>query len=184
MSAAVWFTDVFPDLNYTCINFIKSSNRRILGDDHLILKEGGGGGHFWAGQIIYFQHVLGRKIYFRVNRGQNIYFRPQQIFWKKQKKKKKKKKKTGKRAEIFFLNGTVASEEWTISWKFCTFPQNFSKLRSDYLFYFQKRTNYLFTHFQGKNMYFQTVPAPPPPPPSESNGRPLSLAVHLFTLIT
>ena len=39
--------------------------------------EGGGGGwHFWSGQIIYFHHGLGPKIYFRVNRGQNIFFQP------------------------------------------------------------------------------------------------------------
>ena len=50
--------------------------------------EGGGGGgwHFWSGQIIYFHHELGRKIYFR---RQNIYFQPQQIF------EKAKEKKTG-----------------------------------------------------------------------------------------
>ena len=55
-------------------------------------SEGGGGGwHFWSGQIIYFHHGFGRKIYFRVNRGQNIYFQPQQFFLKSKKKKKKKK---------------------------------------------------------------------------------------------
>ena len=62
-----------------------------LGDDHLILRGGGGGWHFWSGKIIYFHHVLGRKIYFRVNRGQNIYFQPQQIFEKAKKKKKKQR---------------------------------------------------------------------------------------------
>ena len=72
-----------------------STTTRILGDDHLILRGGGGGWHFWSGQIIYFHHVLGRKIYFRVNRGQNIYFQPQHIFEKAKKKKKKKKKKKG-----------------------------------------------------------------------------------------
>ena len=56
---------------------------------------GGGGWHFWSGQIINFHHVLGRKIYFRVNRGQNIYFQPQQIFEKAKKKKKKKKRGGG-----------------------------------------------------------------------------------------
>ena len=30
MSVAVWFTDVLPDLTYTWINFIQSSNGRIL----------------------------------------------------------------------------------------------------------------------------------------------------------
>ena len=60
-----------------------------VGDDHLILK-GGGGWHFWSGQIIYFHHGFGRKIYFRVNRGQNIYFQPQQIFQKAKKKKNKR----------------------------------------------------------------------------------------------
>ena len=47
--------------------------------------------------------------------------------------------------------------------KFCTFPPNSSKLRSDYLFSFQKRTNYLFPAFQGQSIYFKKVPAPPPP---------------------
>ena len=69
-----------------------------LGDDHLILK-GGGGLQNWSGQIIYFHHGLGRKIYFRVNRGQNIYFQPQQIFEKAKKKKKKKQNKKKKKKE-------------------------------------------------------------------------------------
>ena len=56
---------------------------------------GGGGWHFWSGQIIYFHHVVGQKIYFRVNRGQNIYFQPQQIFEKAKKKYKNKKKGGG-----------------------------------------------------------------------------------------
>ena len=61
---------------------------------------GGGGWHFWSGQIIYFHHVLGRKIYFRVNQGQNIYFHPQQIFEKAKKKKNKEKKMGGGSARV------------------------------------------------------------------------------------
>ena len=57
---------------------------RYLGDNNLI--RGGGGWHFWSGQI-YFHHVLGRKIYFRVNRGQNIFIFNSNKFVKKQKKK-------------------------------------------------------------------------------------------------
>ena len=30
MSVAVWFIDIFSDLNYTCINFIQSSYLRLL----------------------------------------------------------------------------------------------------------------------------------------------------------
>ena len=53
----------------------------------MILRGGGGGGgwQILSGQIIYFQHELGRKIYFQVNQGQSIYFHPQQNFEKKKK---------------------------------------------------------------------------------------------------
>ena len=78
-----------------------------------------------------------------------------------------------KRAGYFFKLNCCERSEWTSFGKFGTFPPNSSKLRSDYLFSFQKRTNYFFQHFQRQNIYFQKVPAPPPPP-SESNGRPLS----------
>ena len=64
-------------------------------------------------------------------------------------------------------NWTVASEAIF----FCTFPPNSSKLRSDYLFSFQKRTNYLFPAFSRSEYLFPKSA----PPPSESNGRPLSI---------
>ena len=41
------------------------------------------------------------------------------------------------------------------------FPPILGKLRSDYLFSFEKRPIY-FQHFQGQNICFQKVPAPPP----------------------
>ena len=74
-------------------------------------------------------------------------------------------KRAGK---LFKLNCNERSERKIFA-KFCTFPPNSSKKRSDYLFSFQNRTSY-FKHFQGQNIYFQKVPAPPP---LESNGRPL-----------
>ena len=47
--------------------------------------------------------------------------------------------------------------------KFCTFPPNSSKLRSDYLFSFQKRTNYLFPSISRSEYLFpQKCQAPPP----------------------
>ena len=55
--------------------------------------------------------------------------------------------------------------------KFCTFPPNSSKLRSDYLFSFQKRTKYLFpVIFKVRIFISKKCQAPS----SESNGRPLS----------
>ena len=56
--------------------------------------------------------------------------------------------------------------------KFCTFPPNSSRLRSDYLFSFQKRTNYLFPAFSRSGYLFPKSARPP----SESNGRPLRFA--------
>ena len=47
--------------------------------------------------------------------------------------------------------------------KFCTFPPNSSKLRSDYLFSFQKRTNYLFPAFSRSEYLFpKSVSSSPP----------------------
>ena len=46
--------------------------------------------------------------------------------------------------------------------KFCTFPPNSSKLRSDYLFSFQKRTNYLFPAFSRSEYLFPKSASPPP----------------------
>ena len=80
-------------------------------------------------------------------------------------------KRAGK---IFKLNCRERSER-KIFGKFALCPPNSSKLRSDYLFSFQKRTNYLFPVFSRSEIYFQKVPAPPPPP-SESNGRPLNVS--------
>ena len=54
--------------------------------------------------------------------------------------------------------------------KFCTFPSNSSKLRSAYLFSFQKRTNNLFPAFSRSEYLFPKSARPP----SESNGRPLT----------
>ena len=45
--------------------------------------------------------------------------------------------------------------------KFCTFPPNSSKLRSDYLFSFQKRTNYLFPAFSRSEYLFPKSVSPP-----------------------
>ena len=59
-----------------------------------------------------------------------------------------------------FPNWTVASEA---SAKFCTFPPNSIKLRSDYLFSFQKRTNYLFPAFSRSEYLFPKSARPPPP---------------------
>ena len=70
----------------------------VLGDDHLIRGGGGGGWQMWSGQVIYFQHELGRKLYFQVYQGQNIYFHPQQNF-------KKAKKNQGGGSECWFKNG-------------------------------------------------------------------------------
>ena len=46
--------------------------------------------------------------------------------------------------------------------KFWTFPPNSSKLRSDYLFSFQKRTNYLFPAFSRSEYFFPKSARPPP----------------------
>ena len=40
-------------------------------------------------------------------------------------------------------------------------PPIVGRIRSDYLFPSQERTNY-FQHFQGQNIYFSKMPAPPP----------------------
>ena len=45
---------------------------------------------------------------------------------------------------------------------FCTFPPNSRKLRSDYLFSFQKRTNYLFPAFSRSEYLFPESASPPP----------------------
>ena len=47
------------------------------------------------------------------------------------------------------------------------FPPNSSKLRSDYLFSFQKRTNYLFPAFSRSEYLFQKSASPPPPPQNQ-----------------
>ena len=93
------------------------------------------------------------------------------------------------------LNCRKRSER-NIFGKFCTFPPNSSKLRSDYLFSFQKRTNYLFQAFSRSEYLFPKSASPPrtnylfqafsrseylfpksasPPPPLriKINGRPL-----------
>ena len=74
-------------------------------------------------------------------------------------------KRAGKK---FKLNCREGSERKSFE-KFCTFPPNSSKLRSDYLFSFQKRTNYLFPAFSRSEYLFPKSATPPPP--SESNGR-------------
>ena len=79
-----------------------------------------------------------------------------------------------KRAGKFFKLNCRKRSERKILGKFCTFPLNSSKLRSDYLFSLQKRTNYLFPAFSRSEYLFPKSASPPPPPPSESNGRPLS----------
>ena len=56
-------------------------------------------------------------------------------------------------------NWTVAREAIA---KFCTFPPNSSKLRSDYLFSFQKRKNYLFPAFSRSEYLFPKSASPPP----------------------
>ena len=64
----------------------------------------------------------------------------------------------GKRGgKLFKLNCCERSER-KIFGKFCTFPPNSSKLRSDYLFSFQKSIIIYFQHFQGQNIYFQLEP--------------------------
>ena len=61
--------------------------------------------------------------------------------------------------------------------KFCTFPPNSSKFRSDYLFSFQERADYLFPVFLRSEYLFPKSASPPPP--SESNGRPLKRCLNL-----
>ena len=78
-------------------------------------------------------------------------------------------KRAGK---LFKLNCSERSERKFFG-KFCTFPPNSSKLRSDYLFSFQKRTNYLFPAFSRSEYLFPKSASPPPLPLWESNGRPL-----------
>ena len=68
-----------------------------------------------------------------------------------------------KRAGIFFKLNCRERSERKIFGKFCTFPQNSSKLRSDYLFSFQKRTNYLFPAFSRSEYLFPKSASPPPP---------------------
>ena len=76
-----------------------------------------------------------------------------------------------KRVGKFFKLNCRERSERKIFGKFCTFPQNSSKLRSDYLFSFQKRTNYLFPAFSRLEYLFPKSASPP----SESNGRPLTV---------
>ena len=61
--------------------------------------------------------------------------------------------------------------------KLCTFPPNSSKLRSDYLFSFQKRTDYLFPVFL-RSEYLFPKSASPPPPPQNQMVVPLLLIRH------
>ena len=84
-----------------------------------------------------------------------------------------------KRAGNFFKLNCREWSERKIFGKFCTFPPNSSKLRSDYLFSFQKRTNYLFPAFSRSEYLFPKSARPP----SESNGRPLSLWYYIYSLI-
>ena len=64
--------------------------------------------------------------------------------------------------KCFKLNYRERSERKFFG-KFSTFPPNSSKLRSDYLFSFQKRTNYLFPAFSRSEYLFPKNASPPPP---------------------
>ena len=75
------------------------------------------------------------------------------------------------RAVKFFKLNCRERSERKFFGKFCIFSPNSSKLRSDYLFSFQKRTSYLFPAFSRSEYLFPKSASPPPP--SESNGRPL-----------
>ena len=62
-----------------------------------------------------------------------------------------------------FSNWTFASKASGNFWKILRFPPNSSKLRSDYLFSFQKRTNDLFPAFSRSEYLFPKSASPPPP---------------------
>ena len=70
--------------------------------------------------------------------------------------------------------------------KFCTFRPNSSKLRSDYLISFQKRTNYLFPALSRSEYVFQKSASPPPPPrikwSSPKREKSWELNLFLFTV--
>ena len=68
-----------------------------------------------------------------------------------------------------FSNWTVASEASGNSLEnFAFSPQILaSKLRSDYLFSFQKRTTYLFPAFSRSEYLFPKSASPPPPPQNQ-----------------
>ena len=90
------FTERFQQIGRTVAakfkpSFVGYMSFLNLGGDHLILRGGGGGASkYWSGQIIYFQHELGRKKYFAGIP------RPEYLFSTATKKKKKKKKKKNK----------------------------------------------------------------------------------------
>ena len=105
-------------------------------------------------------------------------------------------KRVGK---LFKLNCSERSERKFFG-KFCTFHPNSSKLRSDDLFSFHERTNYLFPAFSRSEYLFPKSASPPhqnqmvfplsfwkwiPPPPSESNGLPLkSLKMNILVQVS
>ena len=65
-----------------------------------------------------------------------------------------------KRAGQFFKLNCRERSERKIFGTFCTFPPNSSKLRSDYLLSFQKRTNYLFPAFPRSEYLFPKSASP------------------------
>ena len=68
-----------------------------------------------------------------------------------------------KRAEKCFKVNCRERSERKIFGKFCTFPPNSSKSRSDYFFSSLKRTNYLFPAFSRSEYLFSKSASPPPP---------------------
>ena len=79
--------------------------------------------------------------------------------------------------KVFFKLNCRERSERKIYGKFCTFPPNSSKLRSDYLFSFQKRTNYLFPEFS-RSEYLFPKSASPPPPLRIKWSSPYALKIH------
>ena len=57
--------------------------------------------------------------------------------------------------------------ERKVFWKILHFLPNSSKLRSEYLFSFQKRTDYLFPIFSSSEYLFPKSASPPPPPQNQ-----------------
>ena len=88
-----------------------------------------------------------------------------------------------KRDGIFFKMNCCERSEQKIFGKFCTFPPNSSKLRSDYLFSFQKRTNYLFPAFSRSEYLFPKSASPQAPHPQNQMVVPLALlSTHLISI--